>query len=103
MNHPPPRVTAMLTTLLSVLLLALPACSPRIQIDVGSGPERKLVATTILADPQPGKAQVAIIDVRGMLADAQRPDLFGQGINPVDRFVTLLSIAEKDNDVRAII
>src|SRR5262245_11231243 len=103
MIHQPRRTAVIFATFLAALLLALTGCNPKIQVDIGRGPERKLVATTVLADQNPGKAQVAIIDVRGMLADAQRPDLFGQGINPVDRFVTLLSIAEKDDDVRAII
>src|SRR5215831_2865485 len=102
MKHPSSR-PAFAALLIAPLLFILPACSPRIQVDIGRGAERNLVATTVLADENPGKAEVAIIDVRGMLADAQRPDLFGQGINPVDRFVTLLSIAEKDNDVQAVI
>jgi protease IV len=100
MNQFSRRVAAILAAL---LLSTLAACNPRVQVDIGRGEERKLVATTILADENPGSAKVAIIDVRGMLADAQRPDLFGQGINPVDRFVTLLSIAEKDENVRALI
>src|SRR5437016_2907283 len=85
-----------LTALAALALNLVPACSPKVQIDIGRGPERKLVATTVLSDKEPGPAKVAMIDVRGLLADAERPDLFGQGINPVDRFVTLLSLAEND-------
>ena len=95
-----PRLAALAALFLACLLLL--GCSPKVQVDIGRGPERKLVATSILAEPN-GKAKVAIIDVRGMLADAERFDLLGQGINPVDRFVTLLNIAENDKEVAAII
>jgi protease-4 len=85
--------------------LLLPACAPKVQIDVGvgRGTERKLVASPVFADKEPGTAKVAMIDVRGLLADAERPDLFGQGINPVDRFVTQLTLAERDPEISAII
>src|ERR1051326_7607249 len=96
-----PSLAALAAFLLASLSFL--GCSPKVQVDIGRGPERKLVATSILADPDAGKAKVAIIDVRGLLADAQRFALFGQGINPVDRFVTLLDIAAKDPEVVAII
>jgi protease-4 len=88
---------------LALLLLLLPACNPKVQVDIGRGPERELVASTVLTDDNAGKAKVAIIDVRGLLADSERPDLFGQGINPVDRFVHLLQLAQEDQDVAAIV
>jgi protease-4 len=90
---------------LAALVCGLWACTPKVQIDVGvgRGAERKLVASPVLADKEPGQAKVAMIDVRGMLADAERPDLFGQGTNPVDRFVTQLALAENDPDIAAII
>ena len=51
-----------------------------------------------------GPEKVAVIDiVRGMLMDAARPELLGPGINPVDRFVTQLDMAERDEDIKAII
>jgi protease-4 len=96
-----PRLAVLATLLL--ISLGLLGCSPKVQVDIGRGPERKLVATSLFADPGAGKAKVAIIDVRGLLADAERFDLLGQGINPVDRFVTLLDIAAKDDEVAAII
>ena len=82
----------------------LVGCSPKVMIDVGAaGSERNLVATAVLKDTNPGKDKVAIIDVRGMLADAHKPTLLGQGVNPVDSFVTRLELAERDPDVKAVI
>jgi protease-4 len=97
--HIKPCLLAFLT-LVSILL---PACNPKVQVDIGRGPERELVASTVLTDENAGKAKIAIIDVRGLLADAERPDFFGQGINPVDRFVHLLQLAQEDQDIAAII
>src|SRR3954465_11410958 len=87
------------------VLFLLQACTPKVQVDVGvgSGIERQLVATTVLTDEKPGKAKVAMIDVRAPLAHARRPGLFGPGINPVDHFVAQLAIAENDPEVGAII
>ncbi len=92
-----------LLAFLTLASLLLPACNPKVQVDIGRGPERELVASTVLTDENAGKAKVAMIDVRGLLADDERPDLFGQGINPVDRFVHLLELAEKDQEISAII
>jgi protease-4 len=95
------RVELLLLIPLVVALLA--ACSPKVQVDIGRGAERELVARPVLADPNPGKSKVAMIDVRGLIADAREPDLFDQGVNPVDRFVTQLGLAERDGDVAAVI
>ncbi|MCI0363289.1 MAG: signal peptide peptidase SppA [Phycisphaerales bacterium] len=50
-----------------------------------------------------GKAKVALIDVSGLIMDAQRPGLIAPGENPVARFVESLKRAEGDSAVKAVI
>ena len=94
---------ALVIGIAAALACLVSGCSPKVQIDVGLGAERHLAPSTVLVDPGAGDETVAMIDVRGLLADSQRFDLLGRGVNPVDRFVTQLALAEKDANVRAII
>jgi protease-4 len=87
----------------AVALSFLIGCSPKVQIDIGGASEGKLVPSTVFADPNSGTDRVAMIDVRGLLIDAARPSLLGEGENPVDRFVSQLDMAEKDASVKALI
>jgi protease-4 len=57
----------------------------------------------VLTDKDPGQARIALIDVRGLLIDARKPSLLGEGSNPVDRFIQHLALAEADNDVKAVV
>jgi protease IV len=82
-------------------LTSLAACTPKVQVDIGQQ-ERSLAPTPVFADPG-AKRKIALIDVRGLLVDANRFDLLGAGINPVDRFVAQLGLAENDDNVKAII
>lgn len=81
----------------------LAACSPRIEVGIGGFPERDLRPAVVLEDPSPGSDRVALIDVRGLIVDASKPNLLGPNVNPVDRFATHLTLAEKDPHVRAVI
>jgi len=93
------RVTAFILIACAALLNA---CSPKVQIDIGAGPER-LAEGRVLRDEHAGKDKVAMIEVRGMLFDGNRPELLGTGVNPVDRFIAQLDMAERDPNTRAII
>ncbi|HYE61085.1 MAG TPA: signal peptide peptidase SppA [Phycisphaerales bacterium] len=90
----------LLTTLASTLLTA---CSPRVEIGIGEFPERNLKPATVLADQNAGSLRVAMIDVKGLIMDADKPSLLGAGANPVDRFTVRLAMAENDPSVRAIV
>jgi len=88
--------------LLAFAILTLTACSPVIRIDVG-GSAARLKEGVVLSDPGAGRAKVALIDVRGLISDAERPSLLGPGSNPVDRFLSALALAERDPSVKAIV
>ncbi len=47
--------------------------------------------------------KIALIDVSGVIVDAQRPGLLTPGENPVARFTEALKRAEEDSAVRAVI
>ena len=78
-------------------------CSPRIEVGIGGFPERDLRPSVVLADDAPGTDRIVLIDVRGLIVDASKPNLLGPNVNPVDRFTTHLALAEKDPRVRAVI
>ncbi len=78
-------------------------CSPRIEVGIGGFPERDLRPAVVLADRAHGSNRVALIDVRGLIVDASKPNLLGPNVNPVDRFTTQLALAEADPRVRAVI
>lgn len=50
-----------------------------------------------------GKSKVALIDVSGVIMDAQKPGLLSPSENPVSRFVESLQRAEQDSDVKAVV
>ncbi len=83
----------------------IPACTPRINVNLGLGPgEGPLVQQTVIEDKGRVEGTVAMIDVRGLIADARVPDfLLGPGSNPVDNLVARLKLAEDDPAVKAVI
>lgn len=89
--------------LLLPLIFTLTACSPRIDVNIGSGGSGPIVPAVVLSDPGAGDARIAMIDVRGLIADLRRPSLLGDGINPVDRFIVELQMAERDPKTKAVI
>jgi protease IV len=79
------------------------ACAP-LSVTIGVGPgDRKLHETTVLTDTGGDGDKVAMIDVRGLIADVREPALFGEGHNPVDEFLSRLERAGKDGSVKAVI
>lgn len=90
------------TICFGVLCSFLGACSPTVKVNIAGHPG-KLVERTVIDEPGRGGGKVAMIDVRGLIVDARRPGLLGEGENPVDRFVTALEMARKDAAVRAVV
>lgn len=83
--------------------LALPGCLPS-SVTVSLRPGReKLEQAVVLSDPGTPTAKVALIDVRGLIADVPAPGLLGDGPNPVDEVVTRLRAAEEDSAVKAVV
>ncbi len=90
--------------LLTLTAVLLPACTPQIDVNIGAGGgSRSLEPTVLSADPNPGASRIALIDIRGVIYDASKPSLLGDGENPVDRFVAQLDLAAEDDAVKAII
>lgn len=82
---------------------SLTGCLPNsVTVSLRNGGE-KLEQSPVLADPGAPTAKVAMIDVRGVIADLARPTLLGEGPNPVDEVVKRLIAAERDSAVKAVI
>lgn len=82
----------------------LPACSPvTLSATFGADP-KEIKETPIIRESGAGGDKVAIIDVRGLIADRSiGGGLFAPGSNPVDDLVARLDRAAKDPDVKAVI
>lgn len=86
--------------LLPLVAAALAACSPTVTVNLG-GPERQLREETVL-EPR-ASAKIALVDITGLIVDAERPSLLGRGSNPVDEAVKRLEKAALDPAVRAVV
>ena len=63
-----------------------------------------LTETVVLEDPGgDSSAKIALIQITGMIADADRPGLLRKGENPVSRLVESLRKAAKDSKIKAIV
>ncbi len=63
-----------------------------------------LTETVVLEDPgADSSAKIALIQITGMIADADRPGLLRKGENPVSRLVESLRKAAKDSKIKAIV
>ena len=63
-----------------------------------------LTETVVLEDPGAGSsAKIALVQITGMIADADRPGLLRKGENPVSRLVESLHKAAKDSKIKAIV
>ncbi|QQE11669.1 signal peptide peptidase SppA [Planctomycetota bacterium] len=91
-------------TLLAVAIFLIPACSPMTFV-VGLGPSQKELETQIVqAEPNAQKREVAIIDVSGVIINANQPGpLFTEGEHPISLFREKLEKAAADPNVRAVI
>ena len=63
-----------------------------------------LTETVVLEDPGAGSsAKIALVQLTGMIADADRPGLLRKGENPVSRLVESLHKAAEDSKIKAIV
>jgi protease-4 len=95
----------MVNRILLVLLLLAGGCT-RMRFVVEAVPaEDELIETEVLRDDGAGKSapKIALIDVSGMILDAERPGLLRQGENPVSRFTESLRKAAGDHRVKGVI
>lgn len=94
-------MTVRLTVGLIVLLSTLAGCT-RLRFIVDAVPtDEELTETVVMG--QGATAKIAMIEVRGMLADARRNAILSDGENPVDRFAEDLHKAAVDPEVKAVI
>ncbi len=86
------------------LVLCLSGCSGvRFIIDAVPAVDG-LTETVVLEDPGAGSsAKIALVQITGMIADADRPGLLRKGENPVSRLVESLRKAAKDSKIKAIV
>ena len=63
-----------------------------------------LTETVVLEDPGAESSdKIALVQITGMIADADRPGLLRKGENPVSRLVESLHKAAKDSKIKAIV
>jgi protease-4 len=83
--------------------LVVTGCAP-LTLVIGITPgDQKLTETVVADDGRWNSPKVALIDVSGMLINADRPGLLGKGEHPVSRFTEALDKARNDRKVRAIL
>ena len=92
--------------LLGLVVLVLSAGCTRWRFIVEAVPaEDEFTETEVLRDPGAGSssAKIALIDVKGLIVDAERGRILGRIENPVSRLSEGLKRAEDDPKVRAVI
>ena len=92
------------TSLIVLLLtLALAACSP-LTFTVAVTPNAKRMTTTpVMSDGRFNSPRIAVIDVSGLLVNADTPGLLDSRENPVATFDEALALAEGDRRVTAVV
>ncbi len=86
-----------------IFLLAISACAP-LTFTVGVSPaKQKLDATLVETETHRGGDRVAMIDISGLIFNANRPTLLGEGENPVSLLHEKLEEAKADRKVKAVI
>ncbi len=83
--------------------LMIAGCGPMTLV-VGITPgDQELTSTAVIPDGRLGSDKVAVIDVSGIIINADRPGLIRNGENPLSLFHEKLRKAENDDRVKAII
>lgn len=93
-------------TLLVVLVVVVSSGCTRWRFVVDAVPaDDELAETEVMSDPGAGRSapKVVLIDVKGMIIDAERGRILGRVENPVARLNEALFKAETDAKVRAVI
>lgn len=90
--------------LLAVLFASgLGACGPMMFV-VGMSPgDQRLTSTVVARDGRMSSDRVAIVDVSGIILNANKPGLLSEGENPVSMLSEKLAMAQGDPKVRAVI
>lgn len=65
--------------------------------------DRSLQEETLIHEGGLAPAKIALIDIGGVIMNAGKPSLFGEGENPVSRFVEQLDKAARDPAVRGVV
>lgn len=94
----------MLRTLwMALSLVAVAGCAP-LTFTVGVGPDKQaLVETTVETESGHRGRKVAVIDVTGLLINADQPGLLQRGENPVALLHEKLRLARNDHRVKAVV
>ena len=97
---PRPAISALV-----VLALCLGGGCTRMRLVIDAVPAADALTESVVLQDGPAwfASKIALIDLRGMIVDAERPGLIGPGENPVGRFVEGLRRAAADSAVKAII
>jgi protease-4 len=100
-------IFACLFSSLFVVLLFQSGCGG-VRLVIDAVPATDELTETVVMGPDGGlkgigKSKVALIDVSGVIVDANKPGLIVPGENPVSRFVESLQRAEQDSDVKAVV
>ena len=89
--------------ILLLLPLLLTACSP-LTFTVGVTPNAKRMTTSpVMRDGQLGSPRIAVIDVSGLLVNADAPGLLDSRENPVATFQEALALAAGDERVAGVV
>lgn len=102
-GHEAPAARLLAAVVVGLAVLMVAACAPKVNVAVGAAGGGRLEAREVMSDAGSPAFRVAMIDVRGVIYDAQAPGLLGPGPNPVDRFAAALRKAEEDARVKAVI
>ena len=86
-----------------LLSIALTGCGPLTFVVGRSAGDQRLVATVVEPDGRLGSDRIAVIDVSGVLVNAEKPSLLQEGENPVSLLHEQLAAAAGDSRVRAVI
>jgi len=101
MNHI--VTTLMFRWLTALALLVAGGCGP-VHFAVGVSPgDQKLTSSVVSPDGYWFSDQVAVIDVSGLIVNAQKPGLIQPGENPVSELHEKLQEAAADHRVKAVI
>lgn len=84
-------------------ILGFTGCAP-VTFTIGGSPEDNRVRATLVdKEPGMGSARIAVVDVAGVIMNADRPALFQKGENPVSLLQEKLEAARDDPDVKAVV
>ncbi len=93
-------------SLLAVILMIggmLPACAPATFV-VGLAPGgQQVMPTVVQRDGRMGSRRIAVIEVTGLIANAERGGLLSAGYNPVATLTEMLGAAGADERVAAVV